>query len=147
MWLSLSAESCHVWQFSLPLMTIQQSTWRFFSVWNHTNSFYTKYNFPSEIIVTGRTSVLLLLKKSYDPRNIRGLLSGMQICKLWLLGPSKQWSLNKMADILQTIFSRAFSWTKLIKCCILIQIWLKFVLKNTVDNKSSSVHVMAWHQA
>ena len=105
------------------------------------------------------------------------------------------WGLNKMADILQMTFSKAFLWMENIfiqislmfilkvsvhnepvmpchnvfvyinssspgqngrhfandifkcifvneKCCILIQIWLKFVPEGPIDNKSTLVQVM-----
>ena len=44
-------------------------------------------------------------------------------------------SLDKMAAILQTIFSDAFSWMK--SFCILIKISLKFVPKGLIDNNQA----------
>ena len=49
--------------------------------------------------------------------------------------------LNEMADILQTTFSNAFSWKKIM---YLIQISLKFDPLGPIDKKSTLVEVMAW---
>ena len=52
------------------------------------------------------------------------------------------WGLYKMAAILQTSFSNAFSWMKYV--CILIQISLKFITKGVIKKKTSLAEVMAW---
>ena len=44
------------------------------------------------------------------------------------------WGRDKMATILQTIFSNAFSWMN-----------MKFVLRGRINN-TTLVHIMAWHQ-
>ena len=54
------------------------------------------------------------------------------------------WSLNEMANILQTTFSIAFCWIK--KSHSLITIFLKFVSEGTFSNYSALIQVMAWHQ-
>ena len=53
------------------------------------------------------------------------------------------WDLNKMVAILQTNFTGEFSWKNL---NILIEISLKFVLMDTITNKSALVHVVVLYQ-
>ena len=50
------------------------------------------------------------------------------------------WGWRKMAATQQTMFSKAFSWEKL-----LYFDW-KFFLKGPTDNKSALLHTMPWHQ-
>ena len=52
------------------------------------------------------------------------------------------WDQNKMAAVLQTTFSNAFSWKKM--CEFFIKISLKFVPKGLIDNIPSLVQIMAW---
>ena len=54
--------------------------------------------------------------------------------------PLTQLPLDKMAAILQTTVSKAFSWMK----SVLFRISLKFVPKGPIDNKAALVQVMAW---
>ena len=54
-----------------------------------------------------------------------------------------QWNLNKMADVLQTAFFKAFCWGE--KLCILIYVSLKYVHGGVIDNKSALVMIMVWH--
>ena len=51
--------------------------------------------------------------------------------------------LDKMAAILQTMFSDAFSW---MKNCISIKISLKVVIKGPIGNNPASVWIMAWRR-
>ena len=51
--------------------------------------------------------------------------------------------LDKMAAILQTIFSDGFLWMKSF-VCILMKISLKFVPKGPIDNYLVLVEIMAW---
>ena len=46
-----------------------------------------------------------------------------------------------MVTILQTTYCNPFHWKKTV-----IQIWLKFVAKGSVNNKASLGQIMAWHQ-
>ena len=51
--------------------------------------------------------------------------------------------MGKMAAILQTTLSNAFSWMKSFDCDT---ISMKFVPKGLIDNKSVLVQVMNWHR-
>ena len=51
--------------------------------------------------------------------------------------------LNKMAAILRTIFSDAFSWMTFFS--FWNKISLKFVSKGPIDNNPALVYIMAWH--
>ena len=53
------------------------------------------------------------------------------------------WGRDKMATILQTMFSNAFSWNK--NVWILLKISLKFAPKGQINNIPSLVQIMAWH--
>ena len=59
--------------------------------------------------------------------------------KMHLKMPFAKWWYHFANDILKCIFS---VW----KCCILIEILLKCVLKGPVNSKSVLVHLMVWHQ-
>ena len=52
------------------------------------------------------------------------------------------WNLNKIAAMLQTVFSDAFSWKKI---HILIQMSLKFFLHGATD-KTALFQIIVWHQ-
>ena len=53
------------------------------------------------------------------------------------------WGRDKMADILQTILSNAFSWMKI---WILIKFSLKFVPKGPINNMPALFQIIAWRQ-
>ena len=51
---------------------------------------------------------------------------------------------DKMAAILQTIFSDTFSWRK--PFCIFIKLTLKLITKGPIDNNPALVQIMAWRR-
>ena len=71
-------------------------------------------------------------------------LSSRQNCRLWLCD-LKHWGLGKMAILLQTTFSSAFSWMKM------HEFWLKFhwrlsLLNDPINNIPALVPIMAWRR-